>query len=43
MTVRNRQTVNPEKLKADMEKIKALYDAKDSTTPRSDTRSRSRA
>jgi outer membrane protein insertion porin family len=28
MTVRNRQTVNPEKLKADMEKIKALYDSK---------------
>jgi outer membrane protein insertion porin family len=28
MTVRRRQTVNPEKLKADMEKIKALYDSK---------------
>jgi len=28
MTVRNRQTVNPEKLKADTEKIKALYDSK---------------
>ena len=28
MTVRNRQTVNPEKLKGDMEKIKALYDSK---------------
>ncbi|MDP2840606.1 MAG: outer membrane protein assembly factor BamA, partial [Syntrophales bacterium] len=28
MSVRNRQTVNPEKLKADMEKIKALYDSK---------------
>jgi outer membrane protein insertion porin family len=28
MSVRNRQTVNPEKLKADMEKIKALYDGK---------------
>ncbi len=28
MTVRTRQTVNPEKLKADMEKIKALYDSK---------------
>ncbi len=28
MSVRNRQTVNPEKLRADMEKIKALYDAK---------------
>ena len=28
MTVRNRQTVNPEKIKADMEKIKALYDSK---------------
>jgi outer membrane protein insertion porin family len=28
MSVRNRQTVNPEKLKTDMEKIKALYDGK---------------
>lgn len=28
MTVRSRQTVNPEKLKADMEKIKTLYDSK---------------
>ena len=28
MSVRNRQTVNPEKLKADMEKIKTLYDSK---------------
>ncbi|MBU1745558.1 MAG: outer membrane protein assembly factor BamA [Proteobacteria bacterium] len=28
MSVRNRQTVNPEKLKADMEKIKTLYDGK---------------
>jgi outer membrane protein insertion porin family len=28
MSVRNRQTVNPEKLKADMEKIKAIYDGK---------------
>jgi outer membrane protein insertion porin family len=28
MSVRSRQTVNPEKLKTDMEKIKALYDAK---------------
>ena len=28
MSVRNRQTINPEKLRADMEKIKALYDAK---------------
>ncbi len=28
MTVRNRQTVNPEKLKADTEKIKELYDSK---------------
>jgi outer membrane protein insertion porin family len=28
MTVRNRQTVNPEKLKSDMEKIKDLYDSK---------------
>ena len=28
MSVRTRQTVNPEKLKADMEKIKALYDSK---------------
>ncbi len=28
MAVRNRQTVNPEKLKADVEKIKALYDSK---------------
>ena len=28
MTVRNRQTVNPERLKADMEKIKTLYDSK---------------
>ncbi len=28
MSVRGRQTVNPEKLKADMEKIKALYDGK---------------
>jgi outer membrane protein insertion porin family len=28
MTVRNRQTVNPEKLKADTEKIKTLYDSK---------------
>ena len=28
MSVRNRQTVNPEKLKADTEKIKTLYDSK---------------
>jgi outer membrane protein insertion porin family len=28
MSVRNRQTVNPEKLKTDMEKIKTLYDGK---------------
>ena len=28
MSVRNRQTVNPEKLKGDMEKIKTLYDGK---------------
>lgn len=28
MSVRNRQTVNTEKLKSDMEKIKGLYDAK---------------
>ena len=28
MSVRTRQTVNPEKLKTDMEKIKALYDSK---------------
>jgi len=28
MSVRSRQTVNPEKLKADMEKIKVLYDGK---------------
>ncbi len=28
MSVRSRQTLNPEKLKADMDKIKALYDAK---------------
>jgi outer membrane protein insertion porin family len=28
MTVRTRQTANPEKLKADMEKIKTLYDSK---------------
>ena len=28
MTVRNRQTVNPEKLRTDLEKIKALYDGK---------------
>ncbi len=28
MTVRNRQTANPERLKADMEKIKILYDSK---------------
>jgi outer membrane protein insertion porin family len=28
MSVRTRQTVNPEKLRADMEKIKALYDSK---------------
>ncbi|EKD22302.1 MAG: hypothetical protein ACD_87C00059G0003 [uncultured bacterium] len=28
MTVRTRQTANPERLKADMEKIKALYDSK---------------
>jgi len=28
MSVRTRQTVNPEKLKTDMEKIKALYDGK---------------
>ena len=28
MSVRNRQTVNPEKLKSDMEKIKAVYDGK---------------
>jgi outer membrane protein insertion porin family len=28
MSVRNRQTVNPEKLKTDMEKIKAFYDGK---------------
>lgn len=28
MSVRNRQTVNPEKLKTDMEKIKSLYDGK---------------
>ena len=28
MTVRSRQTVNPEKLKSDMEKIKDLYDSK---------------
>ncbi|MBU2262109.1 MAG: outer membrane protein assembly factor BamA [Proteobacteria bacterium] len=28
MTVRSRQTVNPEKLKADTEKIKTLYDGK---------------
>jgi outer membrane protein insertion porin family len=28
MSVRNRQTINPEKLKIDMEKIKALYDGK---------------
>ena len=28
MSVRTRQTVNPEKLKGDMEKIKALYDSK---------------
>ncbi len=28
MTIRNRQTVNPEKIKADIEKIKALYDSK---------------
>ena len=28
MSVRNRQTVNPEKLRTDMEKIKALYDSK---------------
>ena len=28
MTVRSRQTVNPEKLKADVEKIKTLYDSK---------------
>ncbi len=28
MAVRSRQTVNPEKLKADVEKIKALYDSK---------------
>jgi outer membrane protein insertion porin family len=28
MSVRNRQTVNPEKLKTDMEKIKTVYDSK---------------
>lgn len=28
MTVRSRQTANPERLKADMEKIKTLYDSK---------------
>jgi len=28
MSVRNRQTVNPEKLKTDMEKIKVIYDSK---------------
>jgi outer membrane protein insertion porin family len=28
MTVRNRQTANPDKLRGDMEKIRALYDAK---------------